>query len=238
MKSIPTRIGVKFAQIEEASSKILSSCIEYLKSPNDRNLEVIGSYLGSVASDLRAALDYATWHFAESKLKSKLSAREYKDLEWQHNFPLEKERRYFDRSLIVKYATEHAKDVYRFLESAQPFSDNQNAWLWQLRRISNIDRHTMPVEVMNLNPTAFELVGSRFRAAAFGDSVIAFGEDGSVSLTKVPCYVKPYGAFATQGGKWVVFLLNLDGEKLGLVKWLQMATSGANQLVLRFCNLL
>ena len=235
LSTIPSRVQIKLNQASELYPKIVSSCVRYLELPSSQILEEIGSYIGSMVNNLRSALNYAMQDFCEGHLRNILSPRDYKSL--NRDFPYGKSKAEFERKRIIEPIANHFKDIYNFIERIQPYH-NKNAWLWYLMRISNIDKHITINEVATPMPTCVALRDSKFRAKIFGDKVMVSHSDGSVSVHTTPCFIEPYQMFASSGGKWILFLISIDNQNLGLMRFVTDVNHGVSRLISEFYDLL
>ncbi len=243
MKPIPNHIRTKLDQANEFYPKILASCIDQLKSPGDMDFTAVASYLGSMAHGLRAALNYAMWDFAEGKLKPVLSKEKFKGLEWQHDFPMEDDEARFTKQVLVRYAADYSKEIYRFLEEAQPFFHTANAYLRHLRRLTNTDTHTLPIETVwyDINSVLGFFTSGETRtprASIFGDKLMFPRDDGSVRVYQLPCYFEPYHMFASSTGKWLLLLITVNDQKLGLLEFAKDVNRRVDRLLSEFYKLL
>lgn len=231
---IPSHIQVKLRQAAEVHPDIVEACVKQLSTPSARQLEEIGSYVGTMSNLFRSALNYATQGFCETVLKELLAPRTFESL--NSDFPYSETRAGFDKKELVKLLSTHSKTVYEFLESVQPYYRG-NEWLLNLIRISNIDKHVVINQVNMLNPVDVAFVGSKFEVSFLGDKLMASHADGSITVHTLPCFVKPYDMFATRDGKWALFLADVNNQKLGLMKFVSAIQEKVPRLISDFYTL-
>jgi hypothetical protein len=229
-------VQVKLERAEEIVKEIMQLCLEQCESPGKSNLERMGSLLGDLTNNLRAALNYAMRQFIETRLKPVLSRAEYQRTQMRCDFPWSDDRHSFDKKRVVKHTKDYCTDIYEFLEKTQPYHEG-NEWLGHLMRISNQDKHVDIVETGNLeSDTIFCMSpdGSQPHKPMFfgsgNDRLLAPTHPQPVVLL-CPCYFPPYSAFALKGGKWTIFTIRTDRFMLGLVQFVEWVPQGVRILV-------
>ncbi len=236
MSDVPEHIRIKLQNAGAYFPKIMELCLKEATNPKIRRSKRISIHLGEMAQALRSAMNYAMWDFAECNLKPRLSEDEYERIRWSHDFPIEKDKASFEKSRTraLKHISSDFPDVYQFLERAQPYQSGSSC-LWHLKVICNYTAHTVPIEaqVTNANDVAFV----DFKPRILGNQVVVASLDGSYRRVypSIPCYVQEPKMFASKKKKWVLFLIDLEGEaKPNLVPFVETANQEVNQLISGF----
>lgn len=217
---------VKLESADEIKRKIMLLCLEHCKSPNDRNLLKVGSYLGDFTNNLRSALNYTMRSFVTTELEPILSASEYKEIKRKLDFPWSDSRASFDNKPVLKHIKSHHMSLYNFLEGVQPYHQG-NEWLRHVMRISNRDKHEIINEIKEPHATGVAFIsldGTSYPSPGFFGPdldriLVPTGKEPHVHL--VPYYYRPYGGFAIKGGKWAFFFISIDQVQLGLTQFIE-----------------
>jgi hypothetical protein len=85
----PDHIKIMLMEADEAPRKILDLCSQQVIHPKDITLKEISVRLGTMAQLLRSSLNNMMWDFTEKELKSKINQKDYENLHWSHDFPIE-----------------------------------------------------------------------------------------------------------------------------------------------------
>jgi hypothetical protein len=234
MSQVPEHIQIKLQNAEGYIPRIMELCLKEATCPRTGRLTTISVYLGEMTQALRNALNYAMWDFAETNLKSRLAAEEYKNVRWSHDFPIEKDKEDFkkSRSRILRHIDHDFPEVYQFLERAQPYHDT-GTHLWYLKTISNDSAHRISVEapLVQLNAVAF----AGLKPSILGNQVVIPSHDGSYKAYPIPCFVYELKMFVSKEQKWVLFLIGIgDKRKPNLIPFIQTTSRMVHQLVSDF----
>ncbi|HLE27193.1 MAG TPA: hypothetical protein VI793_03695 [Anaerolineales bacterium] len=235
MKTVSTSVQAKLEEGRENIERVIVTCVEHLQLPSAHNLQKIGARLGNVVNNLCSPLNYSIRELIEAELRGKLPPRDYKRL--KGDFPYSRTSKAdFDHLPLVQHTAIHRPDIYQLLESVQPYHTDYK-WLGYLMGLSNQDKHELTIEVADINPNDFALL-NKFNASIFGNRVMMSYEGSEPTIASTPCFVRPYQAFATENRGWVLFLVNFEDERIGLVKFMELANAGIQKIVSDFYQLL
>ena len=101
-------------------------------------------------------------------------------------------------------------------------------------RISNRDKHEIINEVSSPDIVDVVAVGSDGTTHAkpefFGDYLLVVAAK-KPHLHPLPFYYRPYGAFATNSGKWSIYYVLLDQSKIGLIQFTERTLVNVEQVI-------
>ncbi len=233
MTAVKDLTQVKMEHADELKQQIMQLCLRHCAASDDRTLLRIGSYLGDFTNNLRSALNYTMGKMIELKLKPALLPSDYRKVKRDHDFPWANDRTRFDNITIVTHFRSHYPQLYAFLESAQPYHQSKE-WLRYLMRISNRDKHEIINEVSSPDIVDVVAVGSDGTTHAkpefFGDYLLVVAAK-KPHLHPLPFYYRPYGAFATNSGKWSIYYVLLDQSKIGLIQFTERTLVNVEQVI-------
>lgn len=224
---------VKVESAQEIERELIKCCLKYCHSPEQQLLLRLGSLLGNLTNDLRAALNYMMATISETKLKPILNPNDYKKLKRNLDFPCSKTKADFDNIQLVKALLANTPNIYTYLEHLQPYHANQE-WLLYLIQISNKDKHEVINEVVS--PEAQDIAavtssGEKVMKPQFMGNKLLISANGRPYAIALPNYFKGYGAFAMENHRWSIFLVTLEDIRLGLIPFSQQAISNIEKTI-------
>ena len=236
-------VQVKLECADEKGRQIMVLCLTQCRSPNDRNLLKIGSHLGDFANNLRSALNYTMRRFVDVRLRPLLAPGEFRSIRRRQDFPWSDSKGDFDNLGVVAQSRKHCAAVYNFLEGVQPYLPG-NEWLRHLMIVSNTDKHEIINDIRDHAAVAAAFMnpdGTPHRPPGFfgpGLDRILVGGDPEPQVYLCPSYYYPFGGFAVKGGKWVFYLVPLDGVRLGLTRFVEGVPRRVKEVIKHFEELI
>lgn len=237
MAQIPDHIEIKLQQAEDFYPRTKEICLQYIEHPEEMLLKKISVYAGNTAQALRSALNNAMWDFAENRLKSVLPSEEYKKIGHSHDFPIENDTTSFEKkSRIIRHIASNHKDIYGFLERAQPYH-KENESLLRVKILSNDTSHTIPVIVQYKDIISIGTVGFR-KPEIRGNDVVVYLLDGLTIVHAIPCYVEELMMYVSSKKRWAIFLMSIDeGTMFSPTPFSKVASAQIRKLITEFYTL-
>jgi hypothetical protein len=232
---IRDNIATKIEQAKECGEKAFPLCTEYVKTNNPKLLKRMGGYMGTLANNLRSALNYASADycqqggFTSNKDEKKLIT----------DFPYSYKKADFEKLKIATLMSNADPLLYSFVETLQPY--NESPWLGVLMKVSNLDKHKLLVQVNNLDITSIGMWDANNNVIQLpkhmGSHLLFPSADGkSVDMVQTPCYVKHLRMFALPNGKWLMFFVILDGNPIEFLPFMQGYPKRVEKVIDNFYN--
>lgn len=230
MKDPETRdnIATKVEQAKECSQKAFSLCNEYAKTNDSKLLKHMGGYMGTLANNLRSALNYASTDYCE-----------HKGFTGNTDFPYNDKKEDFEKIKLVKLMSKTDPQLYAFVEEIQPY--NKSSWLGTLMKISNEDKHTLLVQVKNLDITSIHAWDANKNVIKppihMGSHLIFPSADGkSITTVPTPYYVEQFRMFALPNKKWLMYFVFLDNKPIEFLPFMHGYPKRVEKVIEDFYN--
>ena len=185
----------------------------------------------TLCGHLRSALDYLAKDIVEVHCpKAKSGDRPY--------FPITADNASFIRLMAKSYPDliTNCPDLYRYLESIQPYEKNENKWLTQFNEVNNENKHNALVE-QTRTETKTVTISGHGGSVSWGNGV-TFGSGVSIMgvqidpLTQLPV---ANNLVKTEIITWVDFRFNdIDISALWLIKESVKQINLINSIVMKY----
>ena len=230
---IQENINIKTEQAHECAAKALQLCENYSRTQKPKYLKEMGGYFGTFVNNLRSAFNYASVDYCTQRGFKK--NRNKKNL--STDFPYALTEANFKRIELVSLMSQSDPNLYAFIEKMQPYHPKEK-FLGNIMKLSNMDKHNILVKPQEMNLNIVKILDEGyFEPRHFGSTVLVGVSNGEPVFVDTPCYVPQLRMFALPNGRWLNFMIPINGYFLEFIPFIRNGTNQARKILSDFYSL-